>query len=53
MAEPWDVNGRQGAVDAMLTLPDGRTAALEVMSYDENHAIRSTSSWAPTTTSGR
>lgn len=30
VAEPWDVNGRQGAVDAMLTLHDGRRAAFEV-----------------------
>lgn len=30
VATPWDVNGRQRAVDAMLTLPDGRQAALEV-----------------------
>lgn len=30
VAVPWDVDGRQGAVDAMLTLPDGRQAALEV-----------------------
>jgi hypothetical protein len=30
-ATPWDVDGRQGAVDAMfLTLPGGRTAAFEV-----------------------
>jgi hypothetical protein len=30
-ATPWDVNGRQGAVDAMfLTLPGDRTAAFEV-----------------------
>jgi hypothetical protein len=29
-AEAWDVDGRQGAVDVMLTLNDGRTAAFEV-----------------------
>jgi hypothetical protein len=29
-AKAWDTNGRQGAVDAMLTLPNGRTAAFEV-----------------------
>jgi hypothetical protein len=40
VAEPWDVNGRQGAVDAMLTLPDGRTAAFEVMGYDEDYGIQ-------------
>jgi len=40
VAEPWDVNGRQGAVDAMLTLPNGRTAAFEVMAYDEDYGIQ-------------
>jgi hypothetical protein len=30
--EPYDVHGRQGAVDALLHYPDGRTAALEVSS---------------------
>jgi hypothetical protein len=30
-AEPWDVAGRQNAVDAMLTYPDGRRAAFEVI----------------------
>lgn len=40
VAAPWDVDGRQGAVDAMLTMPDGRTAAFEVMSYDEDHGIQ-------------
>lgn len=40
VAEPWDVDGRQGAVDAMLTLPDGRTAAFEVMAYDEDYGIQ-------------
>lgn len=30
VATPWDVAGRQGVVDAMLTLPDGRQAAFEV-----------------------
>lgn len=40
LAKPWDVNGRQGAVDAMLTLPDGRTAAFEIMSYDEDYGIQ-------------
>ena len=28
--EAWDIPGREGAVDAMLTLPDGRRAAFEV-----------------------
>jgi hypothetical protein len=30
--EPYDVHGRQGAVDALLRYPHGRTAALEVSS---------------------
>lgn len=30
--EPYDVRGRQAAVDAILHYPDGRTAALEVSS---------------------
>jgi len=30
VATPWDVEGRQGVVDATLTLPDGRQAAFEV-----------------------
>ena len=30
--EPYDVRGRQGAIDAILHHPDGRTAALEVSS---------------------
>ena len=29
-ATPWDTDGRQAVVDAMLMLPDGRTAAFEV-----------------------
>lgn len=29
-AEAWDVDGREGAVDVMLTLGDGRKAAFEV-----------------------
>lgn len=29
-ADPWDVDGRQGAVDAMLTLGDGLKAAFEI-----------------------
>lgn len=39
VAEPWDVKGRQSAVDAMLCLPDGRTAAFEIMAYDEDYGI--------------
>lgn len=30
VATTWDVDGRQGVVDAMLTLPDGRQAAFGV-----------------------
>lgn len=30
VAQAWDVGGRQGVVDAMLTLRDGRKAAFEV-----------------------
>ncbi|MFJ1460925.1 hypothetical protein [Nocardia sp. N2S4-5] len=30
VAEPWDIAGRSGVVDAMLTLADGRRAAFEV-----------------------
>jgi hypothetical protein len=30
VAEAWDVDGREGVVDAMLTFPDGRRAAFEV-----------------------
>ena len=40
LAEPWDVKGRQGAVDAMLHLPDGRTAAFEIMAYDQDYGIQ-------------
>ncbi len=40
IAEPWDVNGRQGAVDAMLTMPDGRRAAFEVTAHDEDYGIQ-------------
>jgi len=40
VAKAWDLNGRQGAVDAMLTLPGGRTAAFEVMGYDEDYGIQ-------------
>src|SRR3954453_15945036 len=39
VAQAWDVHGRQGVVDAVLTLPDGRQAAFEVMLYDENYAL--------------
>ncbi|BCP15679.1 hypothetical protein [Mycobacterium paraintracellulare] len=37
--EAWDVPGRSGAVDAMLTLPDGRRAAFEVTNLGTNSAF--------------
>jgi hypothetical protein len=40
VAEPWDVGGRQGAVDAMLTLPDGRRAAFEVTALANQDALQ-------------
>ncbi|MGW4067204.1 hypothetical protein [Nocardia grenadensis] len=43
VATAWDVNGRQGAVDAMLALPDGRTAAFEVTAYAIEGAIQTDS----------
>lgn len=39
VAEAWDVGGRQGAVDAMLTLPDGRRAAFEVTNLAAKGAL--------------
>jgi hypothetical protein len=40
VAEAWDVDGREGAVDAMLTYPDGRRAAFEVTSLSAEGAIQ-------------
>lgn len=40
IARAWDVHGRQGVVDAMLTLPDGRQAALEVTALAANGAFQ-------------
>jgi hypothetical protein len=37
--EAWDVEGRQGDVDVMLTLSDGRTAAFEVTNLGEEDAL--------------
>lgn len=34
-AQPWDVGGRSGAVDALLHYPDGRTAAFEITALAE------------------
>lgn len=42
-AEPWDVLGRQGVVDAMLTYPDGRRAAFEVTSLAAHRALHTDS----------
>lgn len=38
-AEAWDVDGRQGAVDVILTYRDGRSAALEVTNLGEDDAF--------------
>ena len=38
-AEAWDVDGREDAVDAMLTLHDGRMAAFEVTELGEGDAL--------------
>lgn len=42
IGEPWDVDGRQGAVDVMLTLTDGRTAAFEVTNLAPRGALETT-----------
>jgi hypothetical protein len=39
VGEPWDVDGRQGAVDVMLTLSDGRSAAFEVTNLAPRGAL--------------
>lgn len=38
--EAWDIPGREGAVDAMLTLPDGRRAAFEVTNLGTQSAYQ-------------
>jgi hypothetical protein len=38
-AEPWDTDGRQAAVDAMLVLSHGRRAAFEITAVDAPSAI--------------
>jgi hypothetical protein len=38
-AQAWDVQGRQNAVDAMLTLPDGRRGALEITRVDTGQGL--------------
>ena len=40
VAKEWDADGRQGAVDAILTYPDGRKAAFEVTSLSADGAIQ-------------
>lgn len=47
-ADPWDVEGRQGAVDARLTLPDGRIAAFEVTAHAAA-SCKPTHCWGGTT----
>jgi hypothetical protein len=42
-AEAWDVGGRQNAVDAMLTLRDGRKAAFEVTNLAADGALETAS----------
>lgn len=39
VAQAWDVQGRQGEVDAILTYPDGRTAAFEVTILAADEAL--------------
>jgi len=39
-AEAWDVDGRQGVVDAVLTLRDGRKAAFEVTNLAAEGALK-------------
>ena len=39
-AEAWDVDGRQGAVDAVLTLRDNRKAAFEVTNLGDERALQ-------------
>nr|WP_293054437.1 hypothetical protein [Mycobacterium sp.] len=43
VAEAWDGGGRQGAVDAMLTLRDGRKAAFEVTNLAAKDALHTAS----------
>jgi hypothetical protein len=42
-AEAWDVDGRQGVVDVMLTLKDGRRAAFEVTNLGDEDAFKTAS----------
>jgi hypothetical protein len=40
VAHAWDIDGREGAVDAMLTLADGRRGALEITTLSADGAIQ-------------
>jgi hypothetical protein len=42
-AKAWDVSGRRGVVDAVLTLADGRTAAFEVTNLAAAGALQAAS----------
>jgi hypothetical protein len=42
-AEAWDIDARQSAVDVMLTLKDGRTAAFEVTNLAAEGALETVS----------
>ncbi len=58
VATPWDVDGRQGVVDAMLTLPGGARAAFEVTALaavgasKQTHCLAATTSVGPPLASG-
>lgn len=39
-AEAWDIDGREGAVDAILTLRDGRKAAFEITNLAAEGALK-------------
>lgn len=42
-AEPWDIDGKTGAVDALLHYPDGRVAAFEITLLAEAGALQTES----------
>ena len=39
-AQAWDIDGREGVVDAILTLQDGRKAAFEVTNLAAEGALK-------------
>jgi hypothetical protein len=43
VAEAWDVDGRRGVVDVLLTLTDGRRAAFEVTNLGDPDAFKTAS----------